>query len=825
MVEKHLRGTKIKKLLSIVLALAMVITLMPAMNLVAYAADGVIYRSPIYTDSSDVTQGVAEWEILTCTEYTEVTSEDTDWNDGWYVVSGDVTISGSVSVNGTVNLILADDSKLTVGRIVVKSGTIYNSDIDADVPLVRTLNIYGQTAGTGELISSGGIGSDEKWYTGSNITINGGVVTVTGGDYVPGIGGGKDAAASNITINGGTVTATGGYDAAGIGSGYGATASDITINGGIVTATGGYGGAAIGGGLKGEGSNITITGGTVTATGGKMAAGIGGGQSANGSNITITGGNVTATGGYHQYEDGTVYQGAGIGGGQSGEGVNITFSGVIVKAGDTENPTQIVTSLNKERFVTTTSCGVVHETMDGKHDGQITELSADYEYSTDGGTTWTACTGDKITGLTPGTVKVKVKGTEATESNVIDLVIKAGPKAVLSLPEGATYSMTCDPAAGAAYGESATLTFVAQDGYVITEPLKVTVGGVERTFTKNASGKYTCTIESITSLKGLKVTSVSGYDKDPDSSEDPSSKTITKDVQVAEDAPVESASLDNSSTELMNSTKLFTTEEKAAIANGESAKVYLKIGSIDKTDIATADQTKIETAAEKVLGENITIEYIDIALFKQVGAATAETVHDPGIDIKVTIEIPSSMLVKEAGVVRKYRIVRLHDEEAVAISGTFNSATNEFTFSTDKFSTYAIVYSDEKMAIEISTPNNSKTISKIGGTLQLSSIVTPVEDASQTVTYKSSKESVATVDANGLVTAVANGTTTITVTTEDGSVSNTIDITVSAAEAESTSTSSVPKTGDTNDVWFWMLLMIAGLGSLGLAMLRRKKEA
>lgn len=55
-----------------------------------------------------------------------------------------------------------------------------------------------------------------------------------------------------------------------------------------------------------------------------------------------------------------------------------------------------------------------------------------------------------------------------------------------------------------------------------------------------------------------------------------------------------------------------------------------------------------------------------------------------------------------------------------------------------------------------------------GETLQLTATVMPQEVTDATVTWSSSNESVATVDASGLVTAMAPGNATITATTADG---------------------------------------------------------
>ena len=54
-------------------------------------------------------------------------------------------------------------------------------------------------------------------------------------------------------------------------------------------------------------------------------------------------------------------------------------------------------------------------------------------------------------------------------------------------------------------------------------------------------------------------------------------------------------------------------------------------------------------------------------------------------------------------------------------------------------------------------------------TAQLSATITPDDADNRTVTWTSDNEEIATVDENGLVTAVGEGTATITATANDGS--------------------------------------------------------
>ncbi|MGN1060510.1 MAG: Ig-like domain-containing protein, partial [Candidatus Coproplasma sp.] len=84
------------------------------------------------------------------------------------------------------------------------------------------------------------------------------------------------------------------------------------------------------------------------------------------------------------------------------------------------------------------------------------------------------------------------------------------------------------------------------------------------------------------------------------------------------------------------------------------------------------------------------------------------------------------------------------------------------------------------------TLNNSELTLRPNGTATLVATVAPSNATIKTVTWSSSNTAVATV-ADGVVTAVAEGTATITVTTEDGSKTATCAVTVQAADPETPS--------------------------------------
>lgn len=72
----------------------------------------------------------------------------------------------------------------------------------------------------------------------------------------------------------------------------------------------------------------------------------------------------------------------------------------------------------------------------------------------------------------------------------------------------------------------------------------------------------------------------------------------------------------------------------------------------------------------------------------------------------------------------------------------------------------------------------------IGETTQLSYECRPEEASIKEATFKSNKESVATVDENGVITAVGRGTATISVISRDGAARNSVKVTVKALPTE-----------------------------------------
>lgn len=106
---------------------------------------------------------------------------------------------------------------------------------------------------------------------------------------------------------------------------------------------------------------------------------------------------------------------------------------------------------------------------------------------------------------------------------------------------------------------------------------------------------------------------------------------------------------------------------------------------------------------------------------------------------------------------------------ATSVSGSYTATASV---------TVKIPVEIEKLTIEA----EKEILTQIGETTELKVKIEPENADEQKLIWKSDNEMVAAVDENGKVTAVGNGTATITVTTEDGKVTASVMITVKIPE-------------------------------------------
>ena len=255
---------------------------------------------------------------------------------------------------------------------------------------------------------------------------------------------------------------------------------------------------------------------------------------------------------------------------------------------------------------------------------------------------------------------------------------------------------------------------------------------------------------------------------------------VEKDAEVAPNSPVEEAALDNKHDDLIAAKGILTPEDKAAIEGGASARIWIEVSATE--NLAEADEQKIKAKAINIMGNDISnVVYFNIDMFKSVtkdGVLKKSQITEPGTDIEISVSLPESLIQTDSTISRAYKIIRLHDGIVDSFDAEFDKETGTLKFVTDRFSTYAIAFTDTQLATNITLTPESAILTKKGETVQLIATVTPENTLDKKVIWSSSDSSVATVDANGLVTAVSNGTVIITATTEEGGKTATTKITV-----------------------------------------------
>jgi len=90
----------------------------------------------------------------------------------------------------------------------------------------------------------------------------------------------------------------------------------------------------------------------------------------------------------------------------------------------------------------------------------------------------------------------------------------------------------------------------------------------------------------------------------------------------------------------------------------------------------------------------------------------------------------------------------------------------------------AVVVLRETVAVKSVKLSPASKAMTVGGTATLTATISPADATNKTVAWKSSKNSIATVNADGKVTAKASGKATITATTNDGGKKATCEVTV-----------------------------------------------
>ena len=262
------------------------------------------------------------------------------------------------------------------------------------------------------------------------------------------------------------------------------------------------------------------------------------------------------------------------------------------------------------------------------------------------------------------------------------------------------------------------------------------------------------------------------------------------------------------------------TKEEADIYNNVNSSTDVlispKVNAISEENVTSKEE--IDAELNKIISNMSEtpklskIEYYDVSLFLSVNSAAPRKIEDTRSNITVGLELSKEARNVPTGFDRKFYVIRDHGGNITCLDATRNG--DYLNFDTSLFSTYAVAYIDVKASTsspsypgtpsypvtDVTLSQDKADLTKVGETLQLTATVKPSYADNKTITWKSSDEKVATVDKDGKVTAVANGTATITATSADGKHSATAAITVKIAPEKLTLTAenkTLTKVGET----------------------------
>ena len=204
-----------------------------------------------------------------------------------------------------------------------------------------------------------------------------------------------------------------------------------------------------------------------------------------------------------------------------------------------------------------------------------------------------------------------------------------------------------------------------------------------------------------------------------------------------------------------------SSDEEIVAVSADGWVKALKAGAATVTATANDSSKKMATCAVKVtpkLAEEISLNKTELALERTETAQLTAMVSPETVDDR-TVTWHSG----------DEKVATVNSEGLVTAVGvgktTITATTNDGT----KLSASCTVTVSPKLVESISLSENKLTLTRTR-TYQLYATVRPEEAANRTVAWESENPEIATVDATGLVTGVANGETTIYARTTDGSM-------------------------------------------------------
>lgn len=169
---------------------------------------------------------------------------------------------------------------------------------------------------------------------------------------------------------------------------------------------------------------------------------------------------------------------------------------------------------------------------------------------------------------------------------------------------------------------------------------------------------------------------------------------------VSKGTPATSVSSD--ADKIVENTKASYSEEQQ-VALKEGGKADVKV-SVSKATPTAEDKKLVEAQLNST---NKIAMYLDLGVKVSIKDAdgtvigTDVALSETGTPVQFTVALDDSFINTNNTVDRTYQVVRIHEGKVDVLPATFDPETKTITFESDKFSTYALMYTD--------TPKASKT--------------------------------------------------------------------------------------------------------------------
>ena len=226
-----------------------------------------------------------------------------------------------------------------------------------------------------------------------------------------------------------------------------------------------------------------------------------------------------------------------------------------------------------------------------------------------------------------------------------------------------------------------------------------------------------------------------------------------------------------------------STDQATTSSSGWSSYVYTGLAAVADSPAAGTDEETRWVMEETEDGTGYYIKSMDDRYLNATYASSGNS-WNSSTEGKLKLDETSDVWVREGNYLKSTNASNGNSSAKYLAEETGEAGTHLFTIrSKDNADEVEIDEAGDPVSVEgVSIDKETATV-EAGKTVQLTATISPANATNKKVAWSSSEKKVATVDAKGKVKGVAEGTTVITATTEDGDKTATCEVTVTPGTA------------------------------------------